>query len=295
LCGESGLIDVGEIRPTQRAAEEDCVRKVRPLRPFLAGAGLLALAASGTVGAAQLLTIDTRAGIQQKVLLIKPEKPVATVILFAGGNGVVEITGSSENPGVGPKAKNNFLVRTRESFAAEGLLTAVVDAPSDQQGGRGMLGGFRDSAEHCEDVAAVIRHLRTVAPVPVWLVGTSRGTESAANCTIRLKEAVQGLVLTATMTRPNNNGTHVTAMDLAAVRVPVLVLSHQNDGCEYTPANDAPSLLGQFANAPRKEAKILSGGDPPKAKPCQAMTPHGFLGIEDQAVGTIVKFIKSGP
>jgi len=253
-------------------------------------------AASGIAKAAspQLVAIDTRSGVQQIFLLLKPEKPVAAIVLFAGGNGVIDLGGPADRPEVGRKGKNNFLVRTRESFAAQGFMTAVVDAPSDRHGERGMLGGFRAGAEHCEDVASVIRHLKTLAPVPVWLVGTSRGTESAANCAIRLQDTVSGLVLTSTMTRANGNGTHVPAMDLAAIRVPVLVLAHQDDGCQYTPASDATDLVQKFANSPRKEVMILSGGDQARAKPCQAMTPHGFLGVEDQAVGEIARFIKSG-
>lgn len=251
-------------------------------------------AATAAAGSEQLVTLDTRPGVQQKFLLLTPDKPVAAVILFPGGNGVVELGGSADHPEVGRALRSNFLVRTRAAFAANGLLTAVVDAPSDRQGERGMLGGFRAGAAHCEDIAAVVRHLKGLAPVPVWLVGTSRGTESAANCAIRLKDAVNGLVLTSTMTRANAQGTHVPAMDLAAIRVPVLVLAHEADGCEHTPARDAPELAQKFVNAPRKEVKTLSGGDPPKAKPCQAMTPHGFLGVEKQAVGAVVRFIKSG-
>jgi len=260
----------------------------------LAGLWLAALAGSVSAASSQLVALDTRAGVQQKFLLLRPEKPVAAVVLFAGGNGVIDLGGPADHPELGRKGKNNFLVRSRERFAAQGFTTAVVDAPSDRHGERGMLGGFRASVEHCEDVASVFRHLKTLAPVPVWFVGTSRGTESAANCAIRLKDTVSGLVLTSTMTRANGNGTHVPAMDLAAIRVPVLVLAHQDDGCQYTPASDATDLVQKFSYSPRKEVMILYGGDRPRAKPCQAMTPHGFLGVEDRAVGEIARFIKSG-
>lgn len=270
------------------------MRSIRSGGLVLAGLWITVLAAPVAAAGEQLVTLDTRAGVQQKFLLLKPDKPVAAVVLFPGGNGIADLSGSADSPVVGKALKNNFLIRTRESFAAEGLITAVVDAPSDHQGNRGMLGGFRAGAEHCQDIDAVVRHLKTIASVPVWLVGTSRGTESAANCAIRLKDAIGGLVLTSTMTRANSNGTHVLAMDLAAIRVPALVLAHENDGCEHTPARDAPELGQKLVNAQRKEVKVLSGGDRGKAKPCQAMTHHGFLGIEDQAVGTIVKFIKSG-
>ena len=270
------------------------MNRARSKRLVLASS-CVALVASGLAAAnEQLVTLDTRSGVQQKFLLLKPDKPVAAVVLFPGGNGVAELGGSTSSPSVGRALKNNFLVRTRESFVAGGLVTAVMDAPSDHQGNRGMLGGFRAGAEHCQDVDAVIRHVKAIADVPVWLVGTSRGTESAANCAIRLNGVVSGLVLTSTMTRANSNGKHVSAMKIEEVRVPVQVVAHQDDGCEHTPARDAPELVEKFVNAPRKEVKVLAGGDKAKAKPCQAMTPHGFLGIEDQAVGEIVRFIKSG-
>ena len=38
---------------------------------------------------------------------------------------------------------------------------------------------------------------------------------------------------------------------------------------------------------------LLSGGDTPKSDPCEAMSQHGFLGIEGQAVDAIAKFIKA--
>src|SRR5262249_10254727 len=73
---------------------------------------------------------------------------------------------------------SNFLVRTRSKFAAHDLMVAVMDAPSDHQDE--LNPHFRMSREH----SAVTKHLRGRANVPVWLVGTSMGTFSAANRTI---------------------------------------------------------------------------------------------------------------
>ena len=47
-----------------------------------------ALAATTT----SLVTLDTRPSVTQKFILIKPDQPVASVILFAGGNGVLNLT-----------------------------------------------------------------------------------------------------------------------------------------------------------------------------------------------------------
>jgi pimeloyl-ACP methyl ester carboxylesterase len=148
--------------------------------------------------------IPTRPGVMQRVLLLGPDKPKATVILFAGGHGGLQISsGGSFKWGEG-----NFLVRTREQFAAHGLLVAVVDAPSDRQSPP-YLSGFRQTPEHVADIKAVIAWLKQQAPVPVWLVGTSRGTQSAAFIATQLPVAdggPNGLVLTSTMLSDNKDG-----------------------------------------------------------------------------------------
>ncbi len=108
--------------------------------------------------ASTVITLDTRPGVTQKLILIKPNNPVASVILFAGGKGDLQLSGPPENPSIG-WGKNNFLIRTREDFANHGLMVAVVDAPSDRKGKEGMLWGFRTSNEHLKDMEAVIAYL----------------------------------------------------------------------------------------------------------------------------------------
>ena len=41
------------------------------------------------------------------------------------------------------------------------------------------------------------------------------------------------------------------------------------------------------------EVVLFEGGDPPESDPCQALSEHGFLGIEKRVVNTIAEFIKS--
>jgi hypothetical protein len=38
---------------------------------------------------------------------------------------------------------------------------------------------------------------------------------------------------------------------------------------------------------------LLTRGDPPKSDPCEAYAPHGYFGIETQAVDTIARFINA--
>ena len=260
---------------------------------WVAACLLMVMLSSGAARAqnSTLVSIQTPRGVKQAFILIKPEKPVASVILFAGGHGALGL----KNPSSMKWGKGNFLVRSRDRFAAHNLMVAVIDAPSDQQ--KGMNGVFRMGSAHAGDIGAVAAYLQKEAAVPVWLVGTSMGTFSAADGAIAAKN-VDGLVLTSTITRAKpqwkiaqSHRDGVASMPLQQVTVPTLIVSHTKDGCDITPAGDAPKLRKGLANAKVVDIVLLSGGDPPKSDPCEAMSQHGFLGIEGQAVDAIAKFI----
>jgi pimeloyl-ACP methyl ester carboxylesterase len=217
---------------------------------------------------------------------------VASVILFAGGHGALGLKSASAMKwGAG-----NFLVRTRERFADHGFMVAVIDAPADKQ--EGMNGVFRMGSEHAGDIGAVASYLKKQAPVPVWLVGTSMGTFSAAGGAIASPN-VDGLVLTSTMTRTRSDWViakshpnSVASMALPRVTVPALIVSHRHDGCEFTPAADAAKLKARLTKSSKVEVVILDGGSPPRSEPCDAYSQHGYLGIEGKAVDAVARFIK---
>jgi hypothetical protein len=178
-----------------------------------------------------VVDIPTRPGVTQRFLLISPKQPKAAVILFAGGHGGLQI----QPDGSFLWGAGNFLVRTRDMFAAQGLLTAVVDAPSDRQSDP-FLTGFRQTPQHVADIKAVIAWLKQQVKIPVWLVGTSAGTQSAAFIGTQLPLAAggpDGLVLTSTILI--NNGRPVPDMDIGKIGVPVLLAHHWQDGCQYCP------------------------------------------------------------
>ena len=236
------------------------------------------------------VSIETRRA-RQTFILIRPDVPVASVILFAGGNGALGLSSASTMRW----GEANFLVRTRSKFAAHGLMVAVMDAPSDHQDG--MSPHFRMSREHSEDISAVAKYLRGRANVPVWLVGTSMGTFSAANGAIAATD-VDGLVLISTITRSNSEWTGlarhgVASMHLASIKVPTLILSHREDKCELTPATGPSELKNRLTAAKPVQVELLGGGSPPNSEPCGPMAPHGFFGIEDEAIKRIAEFIKA--
>jgi pimeloyl-ACP methyl ester carboxylesterase len=251
---------------------------------------LCALAAN----AEELVTLKTRKGIDQKFILIKPDQPEASVILFAGGKGALNLSSNFGTPEI-KWGKKNFMVRTREMFAKHGFLVAVVDAPSDQKSNTGMLGGFRNSMDHIEDIDHVISFLRRQADVPVWLIGTSRGTESAANIAINSKQHPVGLVLTSSMSVSDPEGTPVpvTDMDLKRITIPTLVVASSDDECSKTPPQGADEIARMLSSSRKVEIKMFNGGDAPISDPCEALSYHGFLGIEEKVVEYISSYIKS--
>jgi hypothetical protein len=267
----------------------------------LAAAALAAFVAAPAPAGAQadaVVDVAVRPGVTQRYLALAPQgPPKAAAILFTGGQGVANIP---DRPDPDWARQGNFLVRSRELFRGHGLFVAVIDAPSDRKGPGG-LGAYRIAREHAEDIAHVIADVRKrSAGVPVWLIGTSRGTISAANAAARLKppRAADGLVLTSTLTgkapgrsaRPGVAET-VHDFDLAAVRVPVLLVYHRDDACYRTPPGDVPGLQEKFSAAPRTAAIAISGGDPPRSEPCEALAAHGFLGREAEAVEAIADWI----
>jgi len=248
--------------------------------------------AAGSVAAEDLVEIDTPRGVSQKFLLMMPEQqPLAIVLLFAGGKGALNLGGGMFAPSIG-WGKNNFLVRTRKDFAKHGFIVATVDAPSDRQGKQGMYGDHRTSTDHVSDIDSIIAKVRETADVPVWLIGTSRGTESAAFAGLHSTQNVTGIVLTSSMTESNRKGLAVTELPLDRIMLPTLVTHHRNDGCAWTTPGGAERIRNMLTAAPVAELKLFEGGYQ-KSKPCKAKSYHGYLGIENQVVDAIAAFIKS--
>lgn len=232
----------------------------------------------------RVVDIPTRPGVTQRFLLLTPENPKAAVILFAGGHGGLEI---NENGGLG-WGGGNFLVRSRDLFADQGLVVAVIDRPSDKRN----LSGQRETADHVADVGAIIEWLHNETKLPVWLIGTSRGTQSAAFVASALDGKMigpDGIVLTSTILTDSREMA-VPEMPIENIHVPVLVVHHEQDGCSHCIYSDIPRLMEKLTSTPRKELLTFSGGNS-KGDPCEAKAYHGFNGLENSVVAKIANWI----
>ena len=250
---------------------------------------LLITASSAWAQSPQVVDVPSRPGVTQRILVITPDKPKAAVILFAGGDGGLTL----EADGRIPKLSGNFLVRTRQLFVEQGLTAVVIDAPSDRQSPP-FLSGYRQTDEHVADVKAVIAWLRQQSKIPVWLIGTSRGTQSVGHIATRLPVAdggPDGIVLTSTvLSDPRSHA--VPEMALARIRIPVLVTHHREDSCRVCLYSDVPRLMERLTTPSRKELITFDGGIS-TGDPCEARAYHGFNGIEGEVVQRIAAWISA--
>jgi len=248
---------------------------------------LLFAAAFAQVRAQAMDVVDlpTRSGVTERIAVIAADSPKATVILLAGGLGRLRIfdNGSIRNDG-------NFLIRSRALFAQHQLAVVVVDAPSDQP--NGMAVAFRESAEHVTDLSAVIAWARAKWSKPVWLVGTSRGTQSAAHAAVALANDARspdGIVLSSSILARSrrDGGTPIQEQPLDRLKIPVLIVHHDSDPCPIC----APSLLRELKLPATGSKIVMESGGISTGDPCEAFSHHGYNGIEGAVVADISAFI----
>jgi pimeloyl-ACP methyl ester carboxylesterase len=234
---------------------------------------LVLLIAGRNASAEERIDITTPRGVVQSVYFTAVPSPVASVVLFPGGNGVfIQVRG-------------NFLLRVAGRFVDQGINVAIADSPADHPGGMGVP--FRQSAQHTDDIGAIVGYLKKRSAVPVWLIGTSNGTISAANGGAQLGNAIAGVVLTSSVWEGGING-----VSLEQITAPVLVVHNRDDGCRASPFSEAEPAMQRLRQARVKQLVVVSGGML-RSDPCQALSPHGYYGIEDQVVPTIIAWIKA--
>lgn len=242
--------------------------------------------------AAQVVDLPSRPGIKERMLVVEPDKPLAVLVLMTGGSGRIGIddNGSLRNEG-------NFLVRSRMLFVQRGYAVVLLDVPSDRDRPAYLRGDFRASDEHAADIGAAIAWAHRKWALPVWLVGTSRGTQSVAYAGIALTgpSAPDGLVLSSTILAAGRLAAASPVQELALekMRVPVLVTHHEQDQCQVCPPSLLPALMAKLP--PATSRLITDQGGRSVGAFCEALAFHGYNGIEDKVVADIAAFVAANP
>jgi pimeloyl-ACP methyl ester carboxylesterase len=217
------------------------------------------------------------------VYLMQQKGATATVILLPGGGGGL---GAIED---GKPSSKNFLVRSRDYFSLAGLNVAVMGRSSDKSD---LDYADRIAPEHMQDIRKLAEHLKKETGVPVWLVGTSRGSVSATAAAISFGNShLAGIVLTSSVVSNRKTGA-VPSQNLAAIRIPVLVVHHENDSCRVCSPHEVTAIIRGLTNAPVKKLIMIRDGANPTGDPCAAMHYHGFIGAEKRTVRLITDWIR---
>jgi hypothetical protein len=210
---------------------------------------------------------ETVRGGGAQAALIKPHGAAkGSLILLAGGNGQLNI-----GPGgaIG-SLKGNQVVRTRHAYAERGFAVLVPDANVN--------------------LAAAVKYMAAIAK-PVTVVGTSRGTQRAAEG-IAAGARPDALVLTSGFLSPQSGegvNRHVIKLvgGSPSVLPRTLVIHHRHDGCRYT----LPSGVQPFLDWSKGKATVIwLDGGANNGDPCQAGGHHGFAGLDSQVVSAVVRF-----
>ncbi|HEV7476397.1 MAG TPA: alpha/beta hydrolase [Burkholderiales bacterium] len=239
-----------------------------------------------TTEAQEIVTVATRPGVTQSFFVagMGERKAEAVALLYVGGGGIIRLRMEGGQPKFGA---NNFLPRSRGEFIRDGVLPVVMDAPSDQPGG--LTDYYRSSGQQAADARGVLAELKKRFPqLPVFLVGTSRGTISAAFLGRALGNEVAGVVLTSTLF-VSPRGASLAGFDYASIKAPLLFVHHREDGCEQTPYTEAHRLAARYPLV------SVKGGKPPESGPCDPFAPHGFWGKEPQTVDAIAGWMLNKP
>jgi hypothetical protein len=250
----------------------------------------LALGFAACAGAQEIVTLKTRPGVTQSFFIASMDgrKPRAAALLFVGSEGVIRLRVEGGKIQFQP---GNFLPRSRREFIRNGIVPVVLDVPTDQK--VGMSEEFRVGSAHAVDVRAVVAEVKKRYPgVPVFLVGTSKGTLSAAYLAVALESEVAGAVLTSALffEGPRHRPRPVLAsFTWSKIKIPVLVVHHAADDCFATPHYEAARLERRFPLV------TVKGGQPPKSGPCEPFSAHGFFGKEAETVDAIAAWMLGKP
>ncbi|WP_249210812.1 alpha/beta fold hydrolase [Acetobacter persici] len=242
-------------------------------------------------------------GTTQRILVLAPPHPRATLILLPGGTGDIGIARNGTL-----HHTQNFLLRMRAEWVAHGYAVIIPDALTHNSPqahtslqthtslrAHTTLRDTRSSPTYGELVVSLARYARTQHAIPVFLVGTSQGTIAATNGAARAAAGlIAGLVLTETVALPGHLSTE-TVFDAHPqnVRVPVLIIANQEDACPVASPRMATQIAQAMTHAPEVRLLSVSGGPEHAAKPCRSRSAHGYEGMETSVSRMILSWLQA--
>ena len=196
------------------------------------------------------------------ILNCKNISPRYVIILFPGGNGVVNP--HLEDGSLVYDKKGNFLLRARTFLVDDEFATVTTDSSSSEERIQGVLDDIK---------------IRFPA-AQIYLMGTSNGTFATMALAEYLSDKIAGEVHTSSLSR-------IDSFDARKYKNRHLVVHHKEDWCKSTPFESAKYSHEKYGN----ELIVMEGGIT-RGDWCQPYAHHGFNGIEQETVNSIKQWIK---
>ncbi|MGA3093627.1 MAG: hypothetical protein ABSD75_34020 [Terriglobales bacterium] len=228
--------------------------------------------------------------LSESFIITPTPNPTAIAILLPGGSGLLGLTPNGNGGGTLDINSHSFLTRSRYLFAGHNLDVITLDAATDFYLLPDGLADQQGSAAHISDILTVIAWARSAKPgLPVWIVGTSRGTGGAfvAGLYSPAQGGPDGLIQAASV-NDTNDPDSLLMVNLAGITVPVLLINDAGSTCSLATSAGEKPILKALKNSPRKSIEsVASGKLTPLTDNCSGLSDHGFFGIEQTAVGDI--------
>lgn len=186
------------------------------------------------------------------------------VILMPGGNG--RMNPHLDGVNITFAGAGNFLIRSRALFAGPQFVAASTDATTTP--GR---------------ITAIVQDLeKRYGKIAIYVVGTSRSTESTMSLAKSLDGQVAGFVHSSSMSG-------ISGFDTRGLKSRQLVVLHKKDACKVT----SPSAGIANHNKYGTDVIEMDGGKS-TGDDCEAYAHHGYYGIEAETVAKIEDWIRAG-
>jgi hypothetical protein len=227
------------------------------------------------------------------------------VLLLPGHPGIMKIESAQAFA-----MKGNFLIRSRRHWLDRETLVFSVDAPSDEWAAFSVQ--FRSTQRYAQDIRALIDVIRAqYGALPLTFVGTSEGSISAyyaakaeaartpapADTKIESKtdlktdlRAVSKVIFSSSLFLPSRNARGMVTLDFDNFPAPMLWVHHASDPCRFTPYREAQRLAEQT----KSPLITVQSSNPGRGEPCEAQSPHGFIGAEVPTVQAMKAWMVSG-
>ena len=198
------------------------------------------------------------------VLTNEGASPKYAVILMPGGLGRLAMP-NADGP-VGIKLNDNFLIRSRRLFVDSQFVAASTGATTAPG-----------------KITAIITDLESrYGKLKVYVIGTSRSTESTMALTKPLDGQVAGFIHTSSVNA-------IASLDTRGLKSRHLIVAHNRDVCRATRPSNSQSSSKTYGT----ELIMMDGGKSVDDD-CEAWAYHGYNGIEKETVDKIKAWILAG-